>query len=112
MPGSDPQDPHRLSVYFQDTGSQGLRQIPTYRLSDHQTVYAMTVHKSQGSEFDSVHLILPQQESKVLSRELIYTAVTRARKEVVIWGPEHVLVAAVRRKIVRSSGLRDALWRQ
>ena len=111
-PGVDPQDPEpaRLFVHFQDAAHQGLRPIPPYRLSDHQTVYAMTVHKSQGSEFDTVHLVLPQHESMVLTRELIYTAITRAREEVVIWGPEHVLTGAVGRKIERSSGLRDALW--
>ena len=111
-PGFETQEPGsaRLAVYFADTADQGLRQFAPYRISDHRTAYAMTVHKSQGSAFDTVHLILPEKESKVLTRELIYTAVTRARKKVVIWGPENVLTAAIRRKIERSSGLRDALW--
>jgi exodeoxyribonuclease V alpha subunit len=108
----DPQDPDkgRLVVYFRDAVHRRLRQFPAYRLSDHQTVYAMTVHKSQGSEFDAVHLILPGQESMLLSRELLYTGITRARKEVVIWGPERVICDAIGREIKRSSGLRDALW--
>ena len=70
----------------------------------------MTVHKSQGSEFDIVHLILPDRESMLLSRELLYTGITRARKEVVIWGPERVICDAIGRETMRSSGLRDALW--
>ncbi len=112
LPAEDPQEPgsSRLAVCFPEAGDRGWRQIPAYRLSDHQTVYAMTVHKSQGSEFDTVHLVLPERESPVLSRELVYTAITRARKAVVIWGPQPVLTAAIRRPIVRSSGLRDALW--
>ena len=105
-------DPARLMVWFQDTENSGLRRLPVYRLPDHRTVYAMTVHKSQGSEFDTVHLVLPMQESTVLSRELIYTAITRARRKVVIWGPQHVLVQAIGRRTERSSGLRDALWGQ
>ena len=108
----DPRDPDngRLLVYFRDVAGQRLRQFPVYRLSDHQTVYAMTVHKSQGSEFDIVHLILPDRESMLLSRELLYTGITRARKEVVIWGPERVICDAIGRETMRSSGLRDALW--
>ena len=70
----------------------------------------VALSNSQGSEFDTVHLILPEKESMVLTRELVYTAITRARKEVVIWAPEQVLTTAIRRKIERSSGLRDALW--
>jgi len=70
----------------------------------------MTVHKSQGSEFDKVLLILPDRESPVLTRELIYTGITRAKKSVEIWGNENVFCAAVSRYIERTSGLRDALW--
>jgi exodeoxyribonuclease V alpha subunit len=103
-------DVDRLYVFFPET--KGVRQIPVYRLSDHQTVYALTVHKSQGSEFEDVHLILPDTDVPVLTRELIYTAVTRAKRTVTIWGTEKILQAAIDRKIQRSSGLRDALWGQ
>ena len=111
-PTFDPRNPDngRLSVFFRDAVHQRLRQFPAYRLSDHQTVYAMTVHKSQGSEFDTVHLILPNKESMLLSRELLYTGITRARKEVVIWGSERVIRDAIDKETTRSSGLRDALW--
>jgi exodeoxyribonuclease V alpha subunit len=68
------------------------------------------VHKSQGSEFDEVVLILPDQPSAVLTRELIYTGLTRARKRGEIWGREEVFLDGVSRRIERSSGLREALW--
>lgn len=70
----------------------------------------MTVHKSQGSEFDRVLLVLPDQDSPLLSRELVYTAITRARSSVQISGIEEVLALAIQRRLARSSGLRDALW--
>jgi exodeoxyribonuclease V alpha subunit len=70
----------------------------------------MTVHKSQGAEFDQVVLILPDRESPVLARELVYTGITRAREKVEIWGEETVFHMAVARRTERMSGLRDALW--
>ena len=96
-------------VYFADA-SGGVRRFPVHRLPEHETVWAMTVHKSQGSEFDDVVLILPDRDYPLLTRELIYTGLTRARHKVSIWGSESVLKAAIARKIERTSGLRDALW--
>jgi exodeoxyribonuclease V alpha subunit len=87
-----------------------IRKIHPARLPEHETVFAMTVHKSQGSEFEKVILLLPDQLSPVLTRELIYTGLTRARKKVAVWGREDVFVEGVSRCIARSSGLRDALW--
>ena len=58
----------------------GLRSVLPVKLPEHETVYAMTVHKSQGSEFDRVLIILPDRESPVLTRELLYTAISRARR--------------------------------
>ena len=98
-----------LYVYFPDSGGD-IRRFPTHRLSGYETVYAMTVHKSQGSEFDHIILLLPEKDYPLLTRELIYTGLTRARKTVSIWGPQSVLRAAIARKIRRTSGLRDALW--
>jgi exodeoxyribonuclease V alpha subunit len=80
--------------------------LPPSRLSEVQTVHAMSVHKSQGSQFDKVTLVLPPPESPLLTRELVYTAVTRARRQVRIIGTTESLAAAVRRPIVRASGLR------
>ncbi len=88
----------------------GLRAVLPARLPEHETAYAITVHKSQGSEFDHVLVILPDRDVPLLTRELIYTAITRARKTVEIWAPEPVLVTAIQRRTTRSSGLRDALW--
>jgi len=107
-PGSNSKD---LYVYF--SGDSGeLRRFLPYRLPEHETVYAMTVHKSQGSEFDHVLLILPDRDYPVLTRELLYTGITRARKTVSIWATEDVLKTTISRKIERTSGLKDALWGQ
>jgi exodeoxyribonuclease V alpha subunit len=99
----------QLHVYFQDATGD-IRRFPAHRLPEHETVYAMTVHKSQGSEFDHVILILPDKDYPLMTRELIYTGLTRARRKVSIWGTESVLRLAISRKIERSSGLREALW--
>jgi exodeoxyribonuclease V alpha subunit len=87
-----------------------FRKIPPTRLPEHETAYAMTVHKSQGSEFDRVLLILPTYFSEVLTRELVYTGITRARDHLEIWGNGEVLKWAIHRRIERNSGLREALW--
>ena len=100
-----------LFVFFPG-GPGGTRRFLPYRLPEHETVYAMTVHKSQGSEFDEVLLVLPDRDSPVLTRELIYTALTRARNVVTIWARRSILAAAITRRIERTSGLRDALWGQ
>ena len=88
----------------------GVRKVPPVRLPAHETVYAMTVHKSQGSEFDRVLMVLPNHDTAVMSRELLYTGITRAMKEVKVWGAKEEFVAAAKRKIKRTSGLADALW--
>jgi exodeoxyribonuclease V alpha subunit len=91
-------------------GPEGTaRSVHPLRLPEHESAFAMTVHKSQGSEFERVLLLLPDRPSPVLTRELIYTAVTRARRHVEIWGPEQVLRTAVSRRTLRSSGLEEAL---
>ena len=105
----DPEDGSRASVAF-PAADDPERRISPARLPQHETVYAMTVHKSQGSEFDRVLLLLPPEPSRVLTRELLYTAVTRARSRVEVWGTESVVQAGVAARVERSSGLRDALW--
>ena len=90
---------------------QSLRSVPLLRLPEHESVFAMTVHKSQGSEFERVLFILPDRESPVLTRELLYTGVTRASRRVELWFEEAVLRQAVSRKVARTSGLSDALTR-
>jgi exodeoxyribonuclease V alpha subunit len=71
--------------------------------------YAMTVHKAQGSEFDSVAIVLPEKPIAILTRELIYTAVSRSRTSVVIVGAESVLSNAIATRVERFSGLADRL---
>ncbi len=88
----------------------GARSLMPRLLPEHETVYTMTVHKSQGSEFDRVVLIMPEKASPVLTRELVYTGVTRARRSLEIWSPADVLASAVETPVRRTSGLRDALW--
>ncbi len=99
----------QVRVGFQD-GQGQIRHLAPEQLPDHETVYAMSVHKSQGTEFQKVVLILPDRDSPLLTRELIYTAVTRARHRVEIWGRPDILAAAVGRRIHRASGLRNKLW--
>jgi len=86
-----------------------VREFLPLRLPEHETAYALTVHKSQGSEFDRVLFILPDRESPVLSRELLYTGITRARESVELWFEEKVFRAALSRRVRRTSGLLDAL---
>jgi exodeoxyribonuclease V alpha subunit len=86
-----------------------LRLIPTVRLSAVETVHAMTIHKSQGSEFDHVVVLLPPSGSRLLTRELLYTAVTRARSRVTLVGSAEALRSGVARTAARASGLADRL---
>jgi exodeoxyribonuclease V alpha subunit len=106
---ADPDKNGELSAVFHEGAGQ-FRRFSPQRLPEYETVYAMTVHKSQGSEFDQVLLILSDADSPVLTRELIYTGITRARKQVRIWSTEDVFISAISRCIQRTSGLRDALW--
>jgi exodeoxyribonuclease V alpha subunit len=80
------------------------------RLSAIETVYAMTIHKSQGSQFDTAAVVLPEPTSRLLSRELLYTAVTRAKQRLIVSGSEAAIRAAVERPAERASGLRERLW--
>lgn len=105
----DPEQGGRMRVFFAAPDG-GVRSLSPLRLPAHETVYAMTVHKSQGSEFDRVLLVLPETDSPVLSRELVYTGITRAKRSAGIWGNGELFRAALSRRIRRTSGLRDALW--
>lgn len=86
---------------------QGGRPVPVSpsRLSNVETVFAMTIHKSQGSEFDHVAVVLPPATSPLLTRELLYTAITRARRSLLLIGPEDSVRAAVEQRVARTSGL-------
>ncbi|MEW5910824.1 MAG: ATP-binding domain-containing protein, partial [Thermodesulfobacteriota bacterium] len=93
------------------SGVEGAsRRVPLHRIPSYESAFAVTVHKSQGSEFEEILLILPDQDLPLLTRELFYTAVTRGKQRVVICGNEMVIRAMVERRIRRNSGLRDLLW--
>ena len=79
------------------------------RLADVDTMHAMTIHKSQGSQADEITVLLPPEDSRLLTRELFYTAVTRAKTKVRVIGSESALRAAIARRVVRASGLRQRL---
>ena len=100
-----------LHVYFSGVSGKIRRFLP-HRLPEHETAFAMTVHKSQGSEFERVLLVLPVQDYPVLTRELLYTGITRAKNHITIWGREEIIKTTILRKIERNSGLKDALWEQ
>ena len=105
----DPEANNALRAFFR-TPEGRIRKIHPLMLPEHETVYAMTVHKSQGAEFNQVVVVLPDRDSPVLARELIYTGITRTKENVEIWGDEAVFKLAVARRTERMSGLRDALW--
>ena len=91
-------------AWFADTDG-GVRAFHPSTLPMHESAFATTVHKAQGSEFDSVWLLLPQRDARPLSRELLYTALTRARSQVHVCASEAVLRAALSRRVARISGL-------
>ncbi|MDO5576516.1 MAG: exodeoxyribonuclease V subunit alpha [Fibrobacter sp.] len=105
----DSSDNTSLKAVFKMPDST-FRFFNPYHLPLYDTAYSLTVHKSQGSEFDNVLLILGNTQNPLLTRELLYTAITRARKSVEIWSSEQVLLQAIKNRINRNSGLREKLW--
>jgi exodeoxyribonuclease V alpha subunit len=101
-------DPDRVSAAFERRGE--IVEYSPSRLSAIDTVYAMTIHKSQGSQFDTAAVLLPDPGSRILSRELLYTAVTRARRRLIVAGTPEAVALAVQRPVARASGLRRRLW--
>ena len=87
----------------------GPRLVPPARLPPHESFFALTVHRAQGSEYEEVAVVPGPADSRVATRELLYTAVTRARRQVVVYGSAESVAAALGRATMRSSGLRDAL---
>jgi exodeoxyribonuclease V alpha subunit len=102
-------DSGRLRVWFMQPDGTFTGLLPS-RLSEFEMVFAMTVHKSQGSEFDRVALLLPMTPSAVLTRELLYTGITRAKTEFTLWGTSSLIRTATESRITRYSGLIEALW--
>lgn len=96
-----------LRALFHGPTREKPRALALARLPPWEPVYAMTVHKSQGSEVDEVVLVLPDRPSPVLTRELLYTGVTRARRRVHVVGTKEVVARAIRERVVRATGLRE-----
>jgi exodeoxyribonuclease V alpha subunit len=99
---------NKLKVWFEQKDG-GFKSYLPYRLPKCETAFAMTIHKSQGSEFEEVLVVLPGEDNRVLCRELLYTAVTRARERVRIDAEEKVLELGLSRQIQRYSGLAEQL---
>ena len=96
--------PQRLEVVV-GRGAALSPRIALTRIAGVSTMYATTVHKSQGSEFDALTLVLPHADSPLATRETLYTAVTRARSDVLVVGSEQAVRACVNRRALRATGL-------
>jgi exodeoxyribonuclease V alpha subunit len=102
-----PDEAGEMRVWFDADG--GPRPWLPAALPAHEPAFALTVHKAQGSEFERVLLALPERDARVLTRELLYTGLTRCRREVTLWATEDVLRGALARRAARWSGLADKL---
>ena len=94
-------------AYFKT--DSGVKSFPVSVLPPLETVYAMTIHKSQGSEYDSVLVVMPENNMPMLTKELLYTAITRAKERVAITAQESVLEYTLKRSAARNSGFVNAL---
>lgn len=109
-PPSPPTQPTPLTPPLPLTPpTASYRTFAPSRLGDVDTLHAMTIHKAQGSQAESVTVLLPEADSPLLTRELLYTGITRASRQVRVVGPEDVVRASVERRVVRASGLRQRL---
>jgi exodeoxyribonuclease V alpha subunit len=106
---ADPERSGGMVAVFLGPGGAPRRIAPS-RLPPHETVFATSVHKGQGSEFDAVAVLIPDQASPLITRELLYTAITRARSRAEVYGSREMVAYAVAHRSERASGLREALW--
>jgi len=97
------EDDGETVVWFESNGE--YRPWRTSQLPAHDSAFASTVHKAQGSEFERIALVLPDNDARVLNRELVYTALTRARHSVLLWSPQTILETAISRRTHRDTGL-------
>jgi exodeoxyribonuclease V alpha subunit len=105
---ADTAQQNRLMVFFLRPDGSIKKVLPS-RLPNCETVFAMTIHKSQGSEFAQVLMVLPDKMNPVLTKELIYTAITRAKQTVTVVAEANIFMHAVGQKINRRAGLADKL---
>ncbi len=106
--GGQGQPPRLLPEHYQDRSI--VEYVEPNRLPDHATVFAMTIHKSQGSEFDHVVVVLPRRWTPLLTRELVYTGVTRAKQQMTMVADRAVIEMALEKTVKRASGLRQEVW--
>jgi len=108
----NPENDDALQVCFPARGEpdNAYRFISPAQLSDYQSAWALTVHKSQGSEFDEVLLMLPDETSPILTRELVYTALTRSKQKFAVWAKNTILREAITRNIQRTGALGERIW--
>jgi exodeoxyribonuclease V alpha subunit len=104
----DPEQPGKLKVFFQSPNGMVKTYLPA-RITHCETVFAMTIHKSQGSEFEEVLVILPEVMNPILTKELLYTAITRAKKTVRLKARADIFTATINQKIQRVTGLMQKL---
>ncbi len=99
-------------IYFKNSDGS-LKSFPATNINSFETAYAMTIHKSQGSEYDNVIIVIPDDENhRLLSRELLYTAVTRAKQNVLILGKSNIIKETVKNRINRISGINERIINQ
>ena len=104
---------HNVKLYNGDIGLClakgkvwfGNREVSTSRIPSHEPAFMMTIHKSQGSEFEHTVMVLPTEPNPVLSRELVFTGVTRAKNQLSVFANEKIWQSAVRNTVKRQSGL-------
>ncbi len=99
----------RYFVWFESASGE-YRRVAINRLPPHEPAYAITIHKSQGTEAERVLMILPERDNPILTRELVYTGATRAQRRLDLWASETMLQSAVSRRTLRVSGLGAELW--
>jgi exodeoxyribonuclease V alpha subunit len=97
-----------LKAWFEDSSGELIPVLPGF-IAESETVYAMTIHKSQGSEYGSVLVILPDADMPLLTAELLYTAVTRAKSKAIVQVTEEVLLETSKRRVKRASGIMERL---
>lgn len=107
----DPESNYKLRVFFLLADGSIRKYLPA-RLPSYETVFAMTIHKSQGSEFNEVLLLLPEVINPILTKELIYTGITRAKKSVKLVTSRPIFLETLRCKVSRSSGLAQRFWHE
>jgi exodeoxyribonuclease V alpha subunit len=93
-------------------GTDGIVRVPIAKMGEVETVHALTIHKSQGSEYEHTIVVLPSQPSRILTRELVYTGMTRAKPHLTLISSEDVLTEAIKKKVQRATGLAPRLLKE